>query len=265
MSAGHVRADGTPTVPRLHERIALVAGGAQGLGRAVVDRFVEDGIGGVVVVDVDADSLGRLEKEYGDLVVCLAGDAAEMSVAQDAAAVALRTFGRIDVLVNIVGGGAAGKIWEISEDHWDEVIRRNIRPMFVFTQAVLPPMMARQYGRIVNMSAGARRGSRWLAEYSGAAPYSTAKAGVVGFTRDVALEVAGHGIAVNAVSPGPINTDRVKTYGFATDASLPLGPVALTPMKRFGEPSEVANAVAFLASDEASYITGHTLDVDGGI
>jgi 3-oxoacyl-[acyl-carrier protein] reductase len=125
-------------------------------------------------------------------------------------------------------------------------------------------MMRRRYGRIVCLSSGAREGTPWTAYYQGGAAYSAAKAGVHGFIRDVALELAEHGINVNAVAPGPIDTERVGAGLQRLNETVEYSPIRMTPLRRLGRPAEVADAVLFLASDEASYITGHTLAVTGG-
>jgi 3-oxoacyl-[acyl-carrier protein] reductase len=253
-------------VGSLQDRVAIVTGGAKGIGRATVERFAAEGAR-VIAADSDEDALASAVAavtKSGAQCIGVAGDTTEMSTAREIAEVALRGFGRIDILVNNVGGGSPGRIWEMTEEHWDRVMRLNTRSMFVCTRAVVNQMMEQRYGRIVNISSGSRDGSRWLAAYFGAAPYSTGKAGVYGFTRDVSLELAEYGITVNSVSPGPIATERFLSHEFVHDDSLPLGPLRLTPLRRFGEPHEIAAAIAFIASDEASYITGEILDVNGG-
>ena len=170
----------------------------------------------------------------------------------------------IDILVNNVGGSRNAKIWEMKADDWDFVLRLNLRSTFLCTRAAVPHMMRRRYGRIVCMSSGAREGTPWTAYYQGGSAYSAAKAGVHGFVRDVALELAEHGINVNAVAPGPIDTERFGPGLRHMNETVEYSPNHMTPLRRLGEPIEVAHAVLFLASEEASYITGHTLAVTGG-
>jgi 3-oxoacyl-[acyl-carrier protein] reductase len=136
--------------------------------------------------------------------------------------------------------------------------------MFLCTRAAAPRMMQQRYGKIVSISSGAREGTPWSAYYEGAAPYSTAKAGVHGFTRDVALELAEYGINVNAVAPGPVETERIGPSLRRMNETLEYSPNRMTPLRRLAQPVEIAHAVLFLASDEAAYITGHTLPVTGG-
>jgi NAD(P)-dependent dehydrogenase (short-subunit alcohol dehydrogenase family) len=149
-------------------------------------------------------------------------------------------------------------------EDWDFVLRLNLRSTFLCTRAAAPHMMRRRYGRIVCLSSGAREGTPWTAYYQGGAAYSAAKAGVHGFIRDVALELAEHGITVNAVAPGPIDTERVGANLRRLNETVEYSPNRMTPLRRLGRPAEVADAVLFLASDEATYITGHTLSVTGG-
>jgi 3-oxoacyl-[acyl-carrier protein] reductase len=147
---------------------------------------------------------------------------------------------------------------------WDFVLRLNLRATFLCTRAAVPHMMRRRYGRIVCMSSGAREGTPWTAYYQGGSAYSAAKAGVHGFVRDVALELSEHGITVNAVAPGPIDTERFGAGLRRLDETVEYSPSRMTPLRRLGLPIEVAHAVLFLASEEASYTTGHTLSVAGG-
>ena len=146
----------------------------------------------------------------------------------------------------------------------DFVLRLNLRSAFLCTRAATPHMIRQRYGKIVCLSSGAREGTPWTAYYAGGSAYSASKAGVHGFIRDVALELAQYGINVNAVAPGPIDTERTGANLKELDRTVEFSPSKMTPLGRLGLPVEVANAVLFLASDEASYITGHTLPVTGG-
>ncbi len=252
---------------RLDGRAALVTGAAKGIGKAIALRLAEEGAR-VALVDVDAAGIGeavRLIEAAGGTAIGIVADATEEADVDRAVAEATAGFGQIDILVNNVGGGKAGRIWELSVDDWDAVMRLNLRSMFLVTRAVVRPMIERRRGRIICLSSGAREGTVWNAYYRGASAYSTAKAGVHGFIRDMALELADHGINVNAVAPGPIDTELAGPYLRRMDEEgMALSPTRLTPLGRLGTPREVADAVLFLASDEASYITGITLDVLGG-
>jgi 3-oxoacyl-[acyl-carrier protein] reductase len=252
---------------RLDGRTALVTGAAKGIGKAVALRLAEEGAR-VVLVDVDQPGLDeavRLIAEAGGEALAVLADATDEAQVDQAMAAATGRFGPVDILVNNVGGGKAGRIWELSVEDWDAVMRLNLRSMFLFTRAAVRPMIERRYGRVICLSSGAREGTVWNSYYRGACAYSTAKAGVHGFIRDMAIELAEHGINVNAVAPGPIDTELAGPYLRRMDEEgMAMSPTKMTPLGRLGTPREVADAVLFLASDEASYITGITLDVLGG-
>jgi NAD(P)-dependent dehydrogenase (short-subunit alcohol dehydrogenase family) len=247
---------------RVQDRVAVVTGAGQGIGRAVAERLAAEGAR-VVAGDIDAGLLEDLHKK-GAAAVGVVGDVTEPLSANRLVNTAVERFGRVDILVNIVGGSRTARIWEMPEETWDDVIRLNLRSTFLCTRAAVPHMIRARYGKIVCISSGAREGTPWTAYYAGGAAYSTAKAGVHGFIRDVALELAQYGINVNAVAPGPIDTERTGAELKRLDETVEYGPSKMTPLGRLGLPIEVANAVLFLASDEASYITGHTLPVTGG-
>lgn len=251
---------------RVDGQVALVTGAGRGLGRAIALRLAEEG----ALLALGDISRGRLEETaqlveaIGGTVVFVVGDLTEQPDVQALVDAAMGAFGRIDILVNDIGGGRGARIWEMDVEHWDAVIRLNLRSMFLSTRLVAPHMIERRQGRIICLSSGAREGSPWTALSTGGSAYSTSKAGVHGFIRDVAIELAEFNITVNAVAPGPINTEVAGPILRDLDETVELGPIRLTPLGRLGEPIEVANAVLFLASDEASFISGHTLSVAGG-
>ena len=251
---------------RVDGKVAVVTGAGQGIGRAAVDRLAAEGAR-VVGGDIDAAILERTVidlKKSGATFVGVVGDVTEPDAAKRLVETAVERFGRVDILVNVVGGARNARIWEMREEDWDHTLRWNLRSTFLCTRAALPHMIAQRYGKIVCISSGAREGTPWTAYYAGGSAYSTAKAGVHGFIRDVALEVAQYGINVNAVAPGPIDTERTGENLKQLDKTVEYSPSKMTPLGRLGLPVEVANAILFLASDEASYITGHTLPVTGG-
>ena len=251
---------------RLQDRLAVVTGAANGLGAAIARKLGAEGARRALL-DIDAKGLEAVAAELrakGTKVLAQAGDVTEESVVVSAFDRIVAECGEIDVLVNNVGGSRNARVWEMSIEDWDFTLRLNLRPTFLCTRAVLPSMMARKMGAIVCMSSGSRNGTPWSAADSGAAAYCAAKAGVYGFVRDVAMEVSDRGVRINAVAPGPIETERTRA-GFARmEQTVELSPNRLVPMRRVGQPFEIADAVLFLASDEASYITGTTLDVAGG-
>lgn len=251
---------------RLENRIAVVTGAGNGLGQAIALRFAEESAA-VVIGDIEAEGLERttaLVAGAGGAASPVAGDLTEPEGAQALIDAAIARHGRIDILVNNLGGARNSKIWEMSVEDWDFTMRLNLRSLFLCTRFAVPHMMERRYGRIVCLSSGSREGTPWTAYYQGGSAYSTAKAGVHGFMRDVAMELAEHNIAINAVAPGPIDTERTGPGLKQLNETVECSPNRMTPMGRLGLPVEVANAALFLASDEASYVTGHTLAVAGG-
>jgi len=251
---------------RVQDRVAVVTGASQGLGRAIAERLAQEGAA-VALGDVDEAGLARTAESIrasGARVVGVAGDLTEEEPARRLIETAVERFGRIDILVNNVGGSRNAKIWEMKVEDWDFVLRLNLRSTFLCTRAAVPHMMRQRSGKIVCLSSGAREGTPWTAYYEGGAAYSAAKAGVHGFIRDVALELAEHGVTVNAVAPGPIDTERAGSNLRRLNETVDYSPNRMTPLRRLGQPSEVAAAVLFLVSDEAGYITGHTLAVAGG-
>jgi NAD(P)-dependent dehydrogenase (short-subunit alcohol dehydrogenase family) len=253
-------------MPGVRDRVAVVTGAANGLGREIALVLARAGAK-VAVGDLETNGVERTAAAIttaGGDAIAVAGDLTEEGPAARLIEAAVARWGKLDILVNNVGGSKNSKIWEMPVADWDFVLRLNLRSTFLCTRAAVPHMMRQRYGRIVCMSSGAREGTPWTAYYQGGAAYSASKAGVHGFVRDVALELAEHGVNVNAVAPGPIDTERAGPGLRRLDATVEFSPSRMTPLHRIGEPIEVAHAVLFLASEEASYITGHTLAVAGG-
>jgi NAD(P)-dependent dehydrogenase (short-subunit alcohol dehydrogenase family) len=242
-------------------RTWFITGASSGFGRAIAESALARG-DSIAAAARRPRAVGGLAEH--DRVHPVRLDVTEAAQRDAAIADALDRFGRIDILVNDVGGSRNAKIWEMKVEDWDFVLRLNLRPTFLCTRAAVPHMMRRRSGRIICMSSGAREGTPWTAYYAGGSAYSAAKAGVHGFVRDVALELAEYGITVNAVAPGPIDTERFGPGLKKLNETVEYSPNHMTPLKRLGQPFEVAHAVLFLASDEASYVTGHTLAVTGG-
>jgi 2-hydroxycyclohexanecarboxyl-CoA dehydrogenase len=236
--------------------VAFVTGGASGIGAATARRLAADGMH-VWVADLDEVGAKEVAVEIG-------GDAVQLDVC-DATAVreAVAAAGPIDVLVNNAGADRMAFFLETDEADWDMVLAVNLKGVIACTHAVLPGMQERRRGSIINIASEAGRTG-----VVGGAVYSAAKAGVMGFTKSIAREAARFDVRCNAIAPGPIETPLLN--GAAADfgrtgAKLKQMMIDATAMGRLGQPEEVAASVAFLASDESAYITGHTLAVSGGL
>jgi NAD(P)-dependent dehydrogenase (short-subunit alcohol dehydrogenase family) len=253
-------------VGRLDGKVAVVTGGASGFGRATALRFAREGAR-AVVVDLDAARGARVVEELRDagsegrLVV---GDVSGLDVAREAVAVAVDDFGRLDVLVNNAGivQGDDRDTWDTTEEKWDLVLQVNLRSVFVCSKAAIPVMLEAGGGSIVNVASIA------ASVCTGGAAYAASKGAILSYTRHTARELARRGVRMNAVSPGfmrtPMTTGEREGLDEAAQEERVAGFAAHLPMKRMGAMDDIADAVLFLASDEASYITGQEVIVDGG-
>jgi 3-oxoacyl-[acyl-carrier protein] reductase len=241
---------------RFEGRVALVTGGGGGIGSATATRLAEEGAA-VAVTDVNVAAaqteVARLE-QIGARARAYAHDVTKRESWEEVAAAVAADLGGLDVLVNNAGITRDRSLLKMSDDEWDSVIAVHLRGMWLGCQHAVPLMRARGGGAIVNLSSEVRYGQ------FGQANYAAAKAGVVGLTRTVAIEHARHGIRCNAVAPGGIQTAMLE----AVPEEVRTRWVQRVPAGRFGEPREVASAIAFLASADASYITGQVLGIDGG-
>jgi 2-hydroxycyclohexanecarboxyl-CoA dehydrogenase len=240
---------------RFEGRTALVTGGAKGIGEAIVRRLTAEGAA-VVIGDVDTEGAERVAAETGADVVAL--DVTD----PDSARAAVDGRAPLDVLVNNAGMDEFGFFADTEPGMWQRVLAVNLTGVLACTHAALPGMQGAGYGRIVNIASEAGRvGSK------GSAVYSAAKGGVISFTKTIARENARFGVTVNAIAPGPIDTPllrRATELGEIGDRIIETMKGA-TQLRRLGQPEEVAAAVAFLASEEAAYVTGETLGVSGGL
>jgi 3-oxoacyl-[acyl-carrier protein] reductase len=241
-------------------RAALVTGGGRGIGQAIALRLAQDGIGVAVnyrgSAEAAAQTVQRIE-EAGGKAIALAGD---VSNAADAAKLITDTaahFGRLDILVNNAGITRDNLAMRMSEEDWDAVLTTNLKGAFLCSKAALRHLLrARDAGRIISISSVVG-----ILGNAGQANYAAAKAGLIGLTKSLAKEIASRGVTVNAVAPGFITTDMTS----ALSADVQEMAMKAIPLGSFGTPADIAEAVAFLASPAARYITGQVLSVDGGM
>jgi 3-oxoacyl-[acyl-carrier protein] reductase len=243
----------------LKDRVAIVTGGAQGIGYAIVDTLAQRGAN-IMIADVSIEKAEETAKEIaaktGRKILAKSVNVTESASVKALVDGTITEFGKVDILVNNAGITRDNLIMRMPEEDWDLVLSINLKGAFNCSQAVVRPMMKQRYGRIINISSVSG-----VVGQAGQANYSSSKAGLIGLTKALAKEVGSRNITVNAVAPGFIETRLTVNL----PAEIKEASIKMTPMGRFGVPADIANAVVFLASDEASFITGATLQVDGGM
>ena len=240
----------------LENRVALVTGGGRGIGRAIALELAKRGAA-VVVNDKSGESVVCSEiNDLGGKASCMKADVSKFSEAQDLVKFTIDTFGDLNILVNNAGITRDGLILTMSEQDWDTVLSVNLKGTFNCSKAAVKHMIRKRYGRIISIASVAGQMGN-----AGQVNYASSKGGQIAFTKSLAREVASRNITVNAIAPGFVDTTILNAMSPETLEAM----VKMVPLGRKGKPEEIAYAVAFLASDEAAYITGQVLGVDGGM
>ena len=242
----------------LEGKVALITGATRGIGKGIAEVFAKEGAEVAFTYAGSVDKAKALEEELGKItkVKSYQSDASDYDAAQQLAADVIADFGKIDILINNAGITRDNLMLRMSKDDWDTIIKVNLDSVFNLTKAVIKPMMKARSGSIINMtSVVGVKGN------AGQANYAASKAGVIGFSKSIALELGSRNIRCNAIAPGFIETEMTA----ALDEKTVQGWRDAIPLKRGGQPEDVANACVFLASDMSTYISGQVLNVDGGM
>lgn len=240
----------------LSGKTALVTGGSRGIGKAIAMALAAHGARVAINYAKNAAAAEEAAKELGEGAVTIAGDVSDPAAAAKIVESAIAALGRVDILVNNAGVTADDLILRMSEDAWDRVIDTNLKGTFSVTKAAIRGMVRQRHGRIINISSVAG-----IVGNPGQANYAAAKAGIIGFTKAIAKEVASRNITANVIAPGFIDTEMTADLTDAQRQEI----MRIVAVGRTGTPADIAPAAVFLASDEAAYVTGHVLTVDGGL
>jgi len=244
----------------MENKVAVITGGSRGIGKAIAEKFAENGYN--LVINYVSDSTNveeiskEIKKENNIEILFIKTDVTDFNACEDMVKQAINKFGKIDVLVNNAGITKDGLLMRMKEEDFDIVINVNLKGTFNITKNVIPYMMKQKSGKIVNISSVVG-----VAGNAGQCNYAASKAGIIGFTKSLAKEVASRNILVNAIAPGFIKTDMTDVLSDTVKETIN----TQIPLRKMGESAEVANAVYFLANEENTYITGQVLNVDGGM
>ena len=240
-------------------KVAFITGGSRGIGKAIALKYAEEGYNVVINYISSKTDVIELKKEFDEKGVeslILKANVSDTDEVDNLVKTAIEKFGRIDVLVNNAGITRDGLLMRMKEEDFDKVIEINLKGTFLVTKVVIPYMMKRKVGNIINLSSVVG-----VVGNAGQCNYSASKAGIIGFTKSLAKEVALRNIRVNAVAPGFIETDMTSVLSEEVKKNINLQ----SPIKRMGNPREIANVVYFLGCEDSSYITGQVINVDGGM
>jgi NAD(P)-dependent dehydrogenase (short-subunit alcohol dehydrogenase family) len=264
---------------RIDNKVAIVTGSGRGNGKAIAKRFASEGAY-VMLNDINSKRLEEAQQEIEDIAKSqkksCRGVKADITVKSDTTKLieeTISTWGRVDILVNNAGGPMRTPRWmeEVTEEDFNRVVDVNLKGAFFCSQAVIPYMKKQNYGRVINISSRAARNGGWLPRPGGpqyviatGPQYAAAKGGLLSLTRQLAVDLGSFGITVNCVTPAVILSDLMQKFWSGLSEAEKESLLGLIPVRRLGRPEEIASLVLFLASDEAGYITGATIDINGG-
>jgi len=255
---------------KLKGKVAVVTGGGGYIGGAIAERLGAEGAS-IVLGDINKEKLNSKSEYLTSLKipnVSVVTDVTKRKDVENLTMQGLEKFGKVDILVNVAGGAKNALVLDMTEEDWDNVINVNLKAAFNCIQATVRHFINQGSGKIVNISSKAKDGVPWYSQAGvGRSNYAAAKAGLDGLVRALALELAPHNINLNNIVAGPIMTPGVRGEfeRLENDENVKASPLTIIPLKRYGKPEDVANAVLFLVSEDADYITGHSLYVTGGI
>lgn len=239
----------------LNGKTALLTGATGGIGRAIAKTLHDQGAN-LILTDINPDALEKFQKELGDRVAVFAGNITDENDLKNLVKFGEQAFGNIDILINNAGITKDTLSMRMTDDMWDAVLKVNLTAGFRLTREVLPRMMKKRWGRIISMASIVG-----VIGNVGQANYAASKAGLIAMSKSIAGEVAGRGITANCIAPGFIATPMTENLPDNVKQAM----LDRIPMKRMGTPQDIANVVAFLASEESAYITGQTINVNGGM